>query len=86
MAHAHCRVDTEDYKHTLRIGNTYCFTTATVVARTRLSVTLFFTLPVLLHNENIKPLMTDSRLHCIISYRTENTVCFRKKDQCVNAV
>jgi hypothetical protein len=62
MAHAHCMVDTEDYKHTLRICNTYCFTTETVVARTRLSVTLGFILPVLLHNESIKPLMADSRL------------------------
>ena len=65
MAHAHCMVDTEDCKHTLGMCNTYCFTTATVVARTRLSVTLFFTLPVLFHTENIKPLMVDSRLHYI---------------------
>jgi len=25
MAHALCILDTEDYKHTLRICNTYCF-------------------------------------------------------------
>jgi hypothetical protein len=25
MAHAHCVLNTEDYKHTIRIYNTYCF-------------------------------------------------------------
>ena len=40
MAHAHCILDNLGYKHTLRICNTYCFSTATMVARTRLSVTL----------------------------------------------
>jgi len=40
-AHAHCMLDTEDYKHTLRISNTYCFFTATMVARTHLNVTLY---------------------------------------------
>ena len=29
MAHALCVLNTEDYKHTLRICNTYCFSTAT---------------------------------------------------------
>jgi len=37
---AYCILDTEDYKHTLRICNTYCFSTATMVARTRFNVTL----------------------------------------------
>ena len=40
MAHAHCVMDTSGYKHALRICNSYCFSTATMVARTRLSVTL----------------------------------------------
>jgi len=40
MAHAHCMLDTKGYKHTLRICNTYCFSAATTVARTRLNVTL----------------------------------------------
>jgi hypothetical protein len=31
---AHCRLDTKVYKHTLRICNSYCFSTATIVART----------------------------------------------------
>jgi len=33
-------LDTQAYKHTLRICNTYCFSTATMVARTRLNVGL----------------------------------------------
>jgi len=41
MAHAHYVLDSKVYKHTLRICNTYCFSTATVLAQTRLSVTLF---------------------------------------------
>jgi len=41
IAHAHCMLDTESYKHTLKICNTDCFYTATIVARTRLSVTLY---------------------------------------------
>jgi len=41
MAHAHCMLDPQDYKHPLRICNTYCFSTATLVARTRLSVALY---------------------------------------------
>ena len=36
MAYAHCMLDT----HTLTTCNTSCFSTATMVARTRLSVTL----------------------------------------------
>jgi len=41
MAHAHCMLDTQGYKRTLRIRNTFCFSTATMVARRRLSVTLY---------------------------------------------
>jgi len=40
MAHAHCILNTYGYKYALRICNTYCFFTATMVERTRLSVTL----------------------------------------------
>jgi len=40
MAHAHCMLDTEVYECTLKIINTYCFSTATMVARTHLNVTL----------------------------------------------
>jgi hypothetical protein len=43
MAHAHCMLDTQDYKHTLRICNNYCFPTATLVARTRPNVTFYVT-------------------------------------------
>ena len=48
MAHSHGMLDTQGYKHTLRISNPYCFTTATVVIRTRHSVSFIRTLPVLL--------------------------------------
>ena len=41
MAHAHCMLDTSGYKPTLIIYNTYCFSTATMVERTRLIVTLY---------------------------------------------
>ena len=40
MAHAHFMLDTKGYTHTLRTCNTYCFSTATIVARTRLNLTL----------------------------------------------
>ena len=41
MAHAHCLVDAEGYKYTLKICNSYCSPTATVVARTLLNVVLY---------------------------------------------
>jgi len=41
MAHAHCMSDIWGYKRTLRICNTYCFSTTTMVSRTRFSVTLY---------------------------------------------
>jgi len=31
MAHALCMLDDQGYKHTLRICNTFCFSTTTVV-------------------------------------------------------
>ena len=40
IAQAHCVMDTQVYKHTLRICNN-CFSTAPMVARTRLNVTLY---------------------------------------------
>jgi len=41
MAHAYSMLDTQGYKHTFRICNTYCFSTATKFARTRLNITLY---------------------------------------------
>jgi hypothetical protein len=41
MAHALCVLDNKGYIYTLRICNTYCFSTATVVTGTRPSVTLY---------------------------------------------
>jgi hypothetical protein len=42
MAHAHCKLGTSGYEYRVRICNTYCFSNATVVARTHLSVKLYF--------------------------------------------
>jgi hypothetical protein len=39
--HAHCMLDTKGYKHTLRICNTYCLSTVTLVTRTCLNGTLY---------------------------------------------
>ena len=41
MAHEHWMPDNKGYKHTLRICNTYYFSTATIVTRTPLNVTLY---------------------------------------------
>ena len=41
MAHEHCMLDTWCYKHTLRVCNAYCFTTATMAVWTLLSATLY---------------------------------------------
>ena len=41
MAHAQFILDNQGYKHTLRICNNYCFSTATLVARKGLDVTLY---------------------------------------------
>jgi hypothetical protein len=40
-AHAHCMLDTQSYKYTLTICNNYCFSIATLVARTRFNFTLY---------------------------------------------
>ena len=48
MAHAHCMLYISDCKHTLRIRNTYCSFTATMVTRRHLNVTFTLTLPVFL--------------------------------------
>jgi len=34
MAHKHCMLDTDGYKHTVRVWNTFCLSTATTVLRT----------------------------------------------------
>ena len=36
--HVHCMLDTEGYKHILRIYNTYCISTAKLFTQTHLSV------------------------------------------------
>jgi hypothetical protein len=39
--HAHGMLDTQGWKHAFRICNIYCFSTAIVVARTRINVALY---------------------------------------------
>ena len=41
VAYADSMLDTRGYKHTLGICNVYCFSTATMVARSRVNVTLY---------------------------------------------
>jgi len=41
-AHEHCMMDNVGYQHTLRICNTYCFSTATMVARMGPIITLYY--------------------------------------------
>jgi len=41
MAHTHCMLDTYGYKQTLRICDSYCFSTETMVARTQINVKLY---------------------------------------------
>ena len=41
MAHAHCMLYNWGYKHTLKICNTYCLSTTTMVAWERLNVRLY---------------------------------------------
>ena len=41
VAHAHCMLDNQGYKHTLRISNIICLSIATMFVRTRLSVTSY---------------------------------------------
>jgi hypothetical protein len=47
MAHAHCVLDTQGYKHILRTCNTYFFSMATINARTRPQCYVKRILPVL---------------------------------------
>jgi len=39
--HAHCMLDTEGYKHTLKIYTHYWFSTATMVAQTHVNIMLY---------------------------------------------
>jgi hypothetical protein len=47
-AHAHCTLDTQGYKHILRICNTCCFSIVTMITRTRHIVPLYLHCHVLL--------------------------------------
>ena len=41
MVHVHCVLDTCGYKYIIKLCNTYCFSTATMVTRMCLHVTLY---------------------------------------------
>jgi len=41
MAHAVCLLGNSGYKHPLSLRNVYCFSSTTIVARTRLNITLY---------------------------------------------
>ena len=60
MAHAHCILDTKDYKHTLRICNTYCFPSQQWLQE-RASVLRYNTLP------NLFPFRLQNVLHAVAS-------------------
>ena len=66
MAHARIMLDDKGCRHTLRICNTYCLSTTTMVARTRLNVTFILPLRVLfvLITVSAKPLAVFARVLC----------------------
>jgi len=53
-ANALCMLNQEGYRHTLTLCNIYCFSTATMVTRMRLIVTIYILLPVLLNVKRMK--------------------------------
>ena len=69
MAQALCMPHNKGYKHTLRICNVYCVSTATVVAGTRLDVpfvrTYVHCLPCLMLNLTVGPVM--AKAECIMN-------------------
>ena len=50
VAHAYGMLDTESYKCTLTVCNTYCFSTATIVAPTCLNITLSYLASPVIHS------------------------------------
>jgi hypothetical protein len=52
MAHALCMLDNEGYRHTLRMCNTYRFSTVTNVSHMRLNITFIRAMPVLFVRSN----------------------------------
>jgi len=63
MAHADCMLDTYGYKYTIRICNSYCFSTAKMVLRIHISVTR--TLSVFLFSFRQLQILCDSGTHCV---------------------
>jgi hypothetical protein len=68
--HGYCMLDTSDYKYTLWIYNTYCFSTPTVVRRTYLNIALISTLPVWVIPNVVSPFLYVSLISCDYCYNT----------------
>jgi hypothetical protein len=67
-AHAHCMLDNEGYQHTLRMCNTYCLATVTMVPRMRINATQYVHyLSLLCYNKMVhKVIRSFERFHCFI--------------------
>ena len=59
MAQVHCMLETLGYKHTLKICNIYCFSTAMMVAEKRLNFTLY----VVVQCQSCLSCLTHTRAH-----------------------
>jgi hypothetical protein len=85
MAHAHCMLDNQGYRHTLRISDTYCFSTTTTVTRTRFNDVFIGTLP-LLCCHFYRETKNDRKNSIYLSLRCESSwhllLCARHSDRC----
>jgi len=85
--HAHFTLDNQGYRHTLRIRNTYCFSTPTVVTRTRLilrlyvHLTLLFIVPDSMSQNDERVWGSHRGLQCGLSvcYFVSECVCWHVK-------
>ena len=68
IAHAHCILDTEDYKHTLRICNTYWFPSLQLL-QVRASILHYNTLP------NLFSFRLQNVLHVVASANADTLDC-----------
>ena len=66
MAQAHCMLDNEGYKYTPRTCYIYCFSNATMVARTRLSVTLLAAIVILSQRRMEREIVSGGRKGTLI--------------------
>jgi len=70
MAHAHCMLDINGYKHTNSFCNNYCFSSATKVARTRHDITLHANcLPCYFMDLTIIQRHREEKLHGLLTFQ-----------------